>query len=258
MDRLKQEINQLISGVSGNHSVYLKEVETGEELMIDAEQEMAAASLIKVPILYTLYDLAASGKLDLNEALKPAGDNIVGGAGVLSWFKSRPELALLDLAELMIVISDNTATNILIDQIGFDSVNAYLESNGFKSTRLNRKMMDTVARSAGRENITTPKEMGRMMEMLYSNQNLSGAKATLCRQQLRDKISYLLPENSWSTLASKTGMLSGVEHDASLFLEPEPFIAVIMSIELENQADGKLLQAKIGNKIYQYLKMEGG
>ena len=120
MDRLKQEINQLISGVSGNHSVYLKEVETGEELMIDAEQEMAAASLIKVPILYTLYDLAASGKLDLNEALKPAGDNIVGGAGVLSWFKSRPELTLLDLAELMIVISDNTATNILIDQIGFD------------------------------------------------------------------------------------------------------------------------------------------
>lgn len=258
MDRLKQEIDQLIADVPGKHSVYLKDIETGEVLAMAADEKMAAASLIKVPILYVLYDLAARGEIDLDETLKPAGDNTVGGAGVLSWFKARPELTLMDLAELMIVISDNTATNILIDKIGFEPVNNYLKENELKLTCLERKMMDTEARRAGRENITTAREMGQMMELAYLNESLSGARATLCRQQLRDKISYLIPENLWSSVASKTGMLKGIEHDASLFLEPEPFVAVIMSSELESQAAGKLLQAKIGKKIYQYLKMKGG
>ena len=166
----------------------------------------------------------------------------------------------MDLAELMIVISDNTATNILIDKIGFEPVNNYLKENELTRTCLERKMMDTEARRAGWENITTAREMGQMMELAYLNENesLSGALATLCRQQLRDKISYLIPENLWSSVASKTGMLKGIEHDASLFLEPEPFVAVTMSSELESQAAGKLLQAKIGKKIYQYLKMKGG
>ena len=258
MDRLKQKIKDLIAGVSGNHSVYLKDIGTGEELTIAADEKMAAASLIKVPIIYSLYELGSKGKLDLDEVLIPAGDNIVGGAGVLSWFKARPELTLLDLAELMIVISDNTATNMLIDQIGFDSVNGYIKDNGLKSTKLERKMMDTEARKAGHENITTAREMGQLMEMIYRDESLSGAKATLCRQQFRDKLSYLLPENLWSSVASKTGMLKRIEHDASLFLKPSPFIAVTMSKDLKSQADGKLLQAKIGKKIYQYLKKKGG
>ena len=258
MDRLKVEIIELIEGFYGNHSVYLKDIGTGEELTIAADEKMAAASLIKVPILYTLYDLDSRGELDLTETLKPTGDNMVGGAGVLTWFKSRPELTLLDLAELMIVISDNTATNILIDWIGFAPVNDYLKDNGFDATRLERKMMDTGARADGSENITTAREMGLLMGMIYESEGLAGAKATLCRQQLRDKLSYLLPESLWSSVASKTGMLKRIEHDASLFFMPAPLIAVTMSNNLSSQADGKLLQAKIGNNIYQYLKKKGG
>ncbi|MFN2364378.1 MAG: serine hydrolase [Halarsenatibacteraceae bacterium] len=255
---LRQEIEKLITETAGSHSIYLKDLKTGKELAIAADQEMAAASLIKIPILYTLYDLEAKGKLDLNTTLKPDDSSIVGGAGVLNWFKARPELTILDLAELMIVISDNTATNILIDYLGFKAVNQYLEAKGFKVTRLKRKMMDFEARKAGSENISTAREIGRLMEFIYKQQGLRRAKATLCRQQFRDKLSYLLPDNSWDSIASKTGMLTGIEHDASLFFKPWPAVAVTMSKELDSQAEGRLLQAKIGKKIYQYLEKKGG
>lgn len=254
---LRQEIKGLMAETAGNHSLYFKDLKTGKEIVIAADQEMAAASLIKVPILYTLYDLNSKGELNFNQTLKPADSNIVGGAGVLNWFKARPDLTILDLAELMIVISDNTATNILIDYLGFKSVNNYLEDNGFKVTRLKRKMMDLEARKAGSENITTAREMGKLMEFINKRQGLKGAKATLCRQQFRDKLSYLLPDNSWDSIASKTGMLKGIEHDASIFFEPSPAVAVTMSSELDSQAGGRLLQARIGEKIYQYLEKKG-
>lgn len=258
MDKLRQEIEKLMADTAGDHSLYLKNLETGKELALAADEKLPAASLIKVPIIYTLYDLNSKGELDLKETLKPDSNNIVGGAGVLNWFKARPELTILDLAELMIVISDNTATNILIDQIGFKAVNNYLEENGFKATGLKRKMMDTEARKAGKENITTAREMGRLMELIYKQKSLRGARATLCRQQFRDKLSYLLPDNCWNSVASKTGMLKGLEHDASLFLQPIPFVAVAMSTNLNSQAEGRLLQAKIGQKLYQYLEKKGG
>ena len=254
---LKQEIEGLMAETAGSHSLYFKDLNRDEELTIAADQEMAAASLIKVPILYTLYKLEAKGKLDFNQTLKPDDQDIVGGAGVLNWFKARPALTVLDLAELMIVVSDNTATNMLIDYIGFKSVNYYLEDNGFKATRLKRKMMDLEAREAGHENISTAREMGQLMGFIDKEKGLDGAKATLCRQQFRDKLSYLLPDNSWDSIASKTGMLTGLEHDASLFFKPSPAVAVTMSSGLESQAEGRLLQAEIGSRIYQYLEKKG-
>lgn len=247
-----------MAGTAGDHSLYFKDLKTGRKLALAADQEKAAASLIKIPILYTLYDLEARDKLDLDETIKLADRNIVGGAGILNWFKARPELTGLDLAELMIVISDNTATNTLIDHIGFQAVNNYLEDNGLRITRLRRKMMDFEAKKAGNKNLSTAREMGQLLEMLHENQGLARAKATLCRQQFRDKLSYLLPDNSWNSVASKTGVLTGVEHDASLFLEPAPGVVVTMSSGLESQAEGRLLQAKIGKRIYQYLETKGG
>lgn len=256
MERLGRLIKNLVHESPGDHSLYLKDLRSEEVFFYGADKVLPAASLIKVPILYTLLESSSKEEIDLNERIAPCEEDLVGGAGILLWFQSRPALSLLDLAEIMITISDNTATNLLIKRLGFDTINHHLEEMGLEKTRLHRMMMDREAQREGRENTTTAREMGALFEGLYQRPDpiMDKAREILCRQQFRDNLSYLLPGESWSRVASKTGVLKGIEHDATLFLEPSPLVAVAMATELPNQADGKLLQARIGGLIYQYLE----
>ncbi|MGM0420255.1 MAG: serine hydrolase [Bacillota bacterium] len=266
MEKLAEQIMGLLQDKPGKFSCYIEDITRERVFVYNEDEVMPAASLIKVPILYTLFTGVDKGKYNLAEQISYGEAAAVGGSGILSRLSSRPSLNLLDLAELMITLSDNTATNLVINYLGIEAVNSFLKEYNFSETRLQRLMMDTQARKAGRENTTTAREMARLLSFAAPVKNdsdmgpLSENKRTqardiLCRQQFRDKLSYLT-DIDWDMIASKTGELPGIQHDASLFLTSEPLLAVTMFQHLPDPGEGRLLHAKIGRMIGQYLKSE--
>jgi beta-lactamase class A len=178
------------------------------------------ASAIKIPILWTLQRLAAAGKLSLDETLAVDPTNGAGGCGLLQNFlPGASRLALADLAVAMIVLSDNVATNLLIDRIGFDAVNELIEDiHGSEATRLRRKMIDLEARMSGIENTSTPQDAAILMQRLAENASAGdpSAIATLRVLRLRKKspVTAALPKQV--LLATKPGMLDGFRTEWSL------------------------------------------
>src|SRR5207244_3610910 len=129
-------------------------------LTVNAAIVFPQASSIKITVLMELLRQAQAGRLKLDDRVAIKQVQMVGGSGVLQFFgDASSAISLRDLAVLMIVLSDNTATNILIDQVRMANVNDTLAHLGLAQTRLQRRMIDTAAQRAGRENLSTPREM---------------------------------------------------------------------------------------------------
>ncbi len=158
---------------------------------------------------------------------------MVGGSGVLQDFgDGTSSLALRDLAALMVVLSDNTATNILIDRVGMANVNAVIREAGLTHTRLARKMMDQAAERAGRENVSTPHEMSALIKKLDRGRLLDAAHTAMALHLLEDYKDTPLRAGipSGITVADKPGSLPGVECDSGMvLLQGAPYVLSVMT-----------------------------
>lgn len=207
-------------------------------------ESFTQASAIKIPILWELHRAAAAGELSLDETLPIDPTNGVGGCGVLQSFSSpQTRVALSDLAVLMMVLSDNVATNLLIDRVGLDAVNALMDAHGAGATRLRRKMMDQVARDAGRENVSTPDDAVRLMLRLSTAEHTADPVAQAVLKTLRMKKESPVTSAIYgdvSHLATKPGMLDGLRTEWSL-VEPTagPRYAIAL---MADGADDKVLE----------------
>src|SRR5262249_25622832 len=152
-------IEKIATGFDGVMGVAIKDLTTGEEVVVNDQLTFPTGSSIKIPILIELHKQIAEGKYKLTDQRWIENKDKVAGSGVIVNFGAHTsQLSLQDLAVLMIVLSDNTATNMLIDQTGMANVNATLDQLGLKAIRLRRKMIDTAASARGDENIATPHE----------------------------------------------------------------------------------------------------
>jgi beta-lactamase class A len=140
-------------------------------------------STIKIPILVALHQAFAEGRLDPRARVTVGRAHQVGGSGILgSLGDGTSSLSLADLGVLMITLSDNTATNLLIDQVGMDAINASIAQAGLAETRLGRVMMDEAARARGDENVSTPAEAVAYLRALHAGDLLPpGATAEVLR-----------------------------------------------------------------------------
>lgn len=220
-------------GVMG---VSVKDLTTEDEHHINGDERFLAASSIKIPILIELFRKARTGGIDLNEKITVLDDVKVGGTGVLKEFgDSTSHLAIGDLASLMITVSDNTATNILIDLVGFNDINALLDEMGLTTMRLLRKMQDNVASSQGRENYATPREFMILMDRLYAR---DGLDPWVCERTLEylikpktTAINRLLPYDL--RIASKYGNMRDSYCDIGIIYHPErPYILAVMTKQI--------------------------
>jgi beta-lactamase class A len=245
-DPLAERIAEITKGFKGTVVLSAKNLRTGREFASNPDARVRTASTIKLPILCTLQSLVAQGKVKWDERLVLAPDDKVSGSGVLQSLAERTDLTVRNLAILMIIVSDNTATNLLIDRIGADTVNDYLDSLGLTKTRLNRKIIGdeppTGWSKAGmvEENkrfglgVSTPREMVTLLERLHHGKIVSAAASKdiidiLKKQQVTASMGRHAPEE-W-TIASKSGSLNALRSDVGLIYTAGDPIAMAVTVE---------------------------
>lgn len=248
--KLTTEIEKVIGSMDGVMGVAIKDLTTGEEILINDGLTFPTGSSIKIPILIELYRQAGEGKYKLTDQRRMERADKVPGGGVIQFFtEGTSQLSLSDLGVLMIVLSDNTATNMLIDQTGIANVNATLDTAGLRQIRLRRKMIDTAASARGDENTATPREAMALMEKLYRgeivNKTLSEDILKVLKLRKSSSIPKLLPGNV--EIANKPGGIEGVACDWGIVYVPNrPFAIAVMTNYLgENDDDPIARVAKL-------------
>ncbi|MPZ17382.1 MAG: serine hydrolase [Luteitalea sp.] len=252
--QLERRIEQRLAAVDGVIGVWIKDLVSGAEIAVNEDRVFPTASSIKIAILVELYRQAEHGRLRLEDRHRVADSDRAGGSGVLQHLGAA-ELSLRDLATLMIVLSDNTATNILIDKVGMDTVNATLDRLGLPATRLRRKMIRPDEQAAGRENVSTPAELGRLVERIYREKVVT---PQACREMLQvlahpksGPLRSRLPQDV--RVAHKTGGLGGVVNDVGVvLLEGRPFIVSAMSTLVGNGEEAGRTISDVARLAYDY------
>ena len=164
-------------------------------------------------------------------------------------------LSLRDIAIFMVVLSDNTATNILIDRLGMDNINEGVIRLGLKETRLRRHMIDLEAAKKGNENVSTPREMLTLLEKVRAGQVLDAARTKeyfdILRLPKGSEFHKALPEDV--SIADKPGALEGVRCDTGLIDIPgHPFIMSITTTYLAKDDEGERAVEEAGRLVYDY------
>ncbi|HUG55449.1 MAG TPA: serine hydrolase [Candidatus Limnocylindrales bacterium] len=193
----------------------------------DADAALPAASVIKLPLVMALHADAAAGLLDLGEELEVGRP--VEGSGLLRHLGGPRALPIRDLATLAVAVSDNTATNRLIERIGLERVNARLDEWGCPRTRLRRAMYDLEARARGRENVLTAREAAALLLRLLRGELVDrrtsdAVLATLERCEDRTLLARYLPREA--RVAHKSGWIEGVRGDAGIVWHGERAVVV--------------------------------
>lgn len=228
-----EKIKFIADTSNGVIGVAIKNLATDETFLINENLLFPQGSAIKIPILVEVLKQANEGKFKLTDKIKIEKKYQVGGSGVLKEFgDGLSELSVYDLAVLMITVSDNTATNILIDLVGMENVNKTLEKLGFKNTKLQRKMIRPDASARGEENLSTPFEAMKFMEMLYKGQivskEISEQAIKILKKEKEANLNKYLPQNI--EIANKPGGIEGVTCEWGIvFLPRHPYVIIIMS-----------------------------
>jgi beta-lactamase class A len=234
---LQSQVDQIAAQHHGQVSVYAKDLKTGETVALKADEPVQTASVIKLAILYEAMEQVRVRKAHWDDKVTLTKENQTSGSGVLGFFDTPATLTLKDVLSMMVMVSDNTATNVAIDKIGLDAVNAEMGRLGLKNTWLYKKVgkppsgpMPADQKKFGLGK-TTAREMATLMERIVTCQLSDGASVptetdrAICgvtlhmlRSQLyRDGAPrYLEPIDSseeGSAIANKTGALDEVRND---------------------------------------------
>ncbi|TWU23718.1 serine hydrolase [Bythopirellula polymerisocia] len=232
---IAQRLQELAGSVPGKIGYQIARVD-GEVLYSQLSDEVfPQASAIKVPLLMEVLAQREEAKIDWNAAHPILKKHQAGGSGVLFEFSDGcSQICTQDLCTLMIVLSDNTATNMLIELVGMASVNQRMESLGLTQTRLQRVMMDMDARARGEENVSTPREACQIMCLLaqgkFINQEISDELLGILRKPKSTAIRNGIPAEI--AVATKPGAIPGVATEWALIEYPkQPYVAVFMGKE---------------------------
>ena len=255
--KLDAAVHEVEAGLDGVLGLALKDLETGKTVFLNEREVFPQASSIKIAILLETFKQAEEGRLKLDEFITVDEARKVAGSGVL-FYLGRPSLSLSvrDLAVLMVVLSDNTATNLLIDKVGLEAVNKRLDALGLPKTRLRRRMMDLKAAAEGRENVSTPLEMMTLLEKIWKGaalgepyrQDLLGILAIPKPSPLHDGVPEAVE------VAEKPGELEAVRCDSGIVKLPgRPYILCVMTTYLKRDADGNAAIAKVSKIVYEHL-----
>ena len=249
-----RQVEQAAAKTDGVVGYVVTDLTTKEQVTARLErQPFPTASTIKLSILYELLKQAEAGTLALDKPVPLDRAQVVAGSGVLQHLTT-PAISLRDYAALMIILSDNTATNVVIDAVGTDKVNARMGAMGLADIRLRRKMMDLAAVRRGDENVASPASLAAIAELLWRGEGLSQESRDAALKILREvegQVRGAVPANVPVFL--KTGSLDGVRAEAAVVeVQGRPFALAVMTTYLARDEDGDRAIREIASAAFSY------
>jgi beta-lactamase class A len=241
--KLEKSILDVDRNLDGVMGVAIVDLTDGHKYLLHENAVFPQASSIKICVLAELYRQAQQGKLKLTDIYTVNAADIVQDSDIMGGLTPGvTQITLRDLATMMVAVSDNAATNVLIDRIGMDNVNTFLSAQGLHETKLRRKMMDLKAAAEGRENVSTPSEMAILLEKLYRDEILNKEMTADFFKMLSTHKDSWIPRNlpDGLKIADKPGALEGVRNDSGVvFVENHPYVLCVMTTYLRRERDGE-------------------
>jgi beta-lactamase class A len=279
MADLERELVRIGSSYSSKWTYALTDLGSGAHIGRDEDDVMPTASLIKVPVLLALYRAVGDGGIALTDRVQYTQDHRCLGSGVLSRMAPGVEMTVRDAAVLMIIISDNSATNMMIDLVGLGRVNETMRQLGLKQTTLFRRLGDPGGGLDARKmSVSTAGEMTRLLELIARHEAISEQASEdmlriMRRQDYRHELSRLLPWNEMGMLgdhqtnwvAEKGGsFINGVRTGGSIFSGSRGSFAMAAFCEggtgegTGREAEGNRLLGDLGYAAWRALAAPAG
>ncbi len=233
---MKEKIFAMLREIPGKIGFYYKNLVTGEEWELNPMLPLMAASVIKIPVLVDVFTQLEAGKANKNEIYEIKAQDKLPSCGALNYMHNGLTVTLADLYTLMIILSDNTATNILIKKFGMENVNRCMRDLNLRVTTVNRLLFDAAEAANGKENYISAKEIGTLLEKMYRGElvspNASAEMLTILKdQRLNGKMPFYFTGEV--KIAHKTGEDSGITHDVGIVFAPQPFVVCFCSNEVD-------------------------
>ncbi|MFC9541097.1 serine hydrolase [Lysinibacillus sp. NPDC056959] len=253
---MKQTITEILQNAPYKVHMFVKDCKT-EQFFISEKLEDAfsSASLIKVPILLAVLNYIESNNQSLEQEFEIAPEEWVDFSVISE--QRLEQSTIYELLVWMIITSDNTATNVLIDFLGMDALNHYFRQIGLKQTTIQRKMMDFEKLVKGFDNTTSASDMALLFSRIYRRDLLSPAFCELTidilsRQRIHESLSRYLVDDV--KLAHKTGGLETVDHDAGIvYSSSGDYLIGVFVTEVTNNDHARQLIGRISKVVYEYL-----
>ena len=264
---LDEELRRIGSSYTGKWTYALTDIESGEHIGFDEDDVMPAASLIKVPILIALYQAVKDGRITLDDRITFGDEHRFPGSGVLQRMSSGVEMSVRDAAVLMIIISDNVATNMVADLVGHDSINEQQRRMGMEQTTIYQRWGEELQGLRDRQMwVSTAREMARNLELLARHEAVSEAASEdmlriMRRQDYRHELSKELPWNEANMLpnhkenwvAEKGGSsMGGIRTSGAIFHGERGYAVMAVFCEggtgpgTGRDSEGNILLGKLG------------
>lgn len=253
MRDITPDVERMAKELGGTVSVAVRNIDNAFDFSFNDEARVGSASTIKVPILLEALRQARDGVLSLDKDHAITADQRCDGSGVLRHMRDGLVVTIRDLLTLMIIVSDNTATNILIDIVGIDKVNSTLRGFGYTSTTLMRKMYDWDGIARGRNNFVVAREMADLLARIARHDALGGEwdeliMSVLGKQMFQDELGLLLPDG---VLANKTGQVDGVVNDCGVVTtERFRYSIAVFTKDAPCPGEAKVMIGRISKVIY--------
>lgn len=236
---LDQNVRTEVSKFKGKVSLFAKNLDTGETYELGADDRVPTASTIKIAVMVEAYARVAEGKARWADELILVKEKKVGGSGILSEFADGLGLTLRDGVNLMMIMSDNTATNLVIDVLTTDAVNARMESLGLKETRLMRRVFGGGESAEGKKEEskrfglgrTTSREMVTIVEKLERGEIISAAASKeMLELMKREQGTNGIWREQWRVpKATKSGALDALRSNVGIIYHPRGRIAMAIT-----------------------------
>lgn len=250
-----KEIKKYLESRIGKYSFFFEDLKSGYVYGYNENVSMTAAGCMKLPIAVSLIKAVEDKKVDFMDRIKIQTSDKVYGTGIIHEFNER-EYTVFELMVIMLIQSDNTAANKIIDIVGMEQINEDIIAMGLKNTRLNRKTNDERTAITDVENITTAYDLSKIWKHLSNGTFLSKDNGQMLidilrRQQIKNKLALYIPDDLKIEISSKTGDKKGVENDtAYLELPKGKFVFTVLSQDIPNSVYGTVSLAKCGKMMW--------
>ena len=239
--------------------IYIKDLKTGKTWEYNADRLFRSASLIKLPIMVGVFNLVKENKISLETELILTSKERVDGSGSLKWARDGTRITVLELVYRMVTESDNTATKMLVDHIGIEYFKSYFKQIGLSYTNITEEGMNLTSGRVSKENFTTPREMGYLLERIYKKDIVSKDMCEMMldilkRNKSHSRIRKGIP-TTWQ-VGHKTGLLRKSCSDVGIVFSPNgDYILCVLLDDVPSYRSGKEFIAKVAKITAEFYKI---